>query len=67
MLAGPAALVVAPNSRPRASGGDKPPVARSGNEVTTVHDLAISQLDANDGLVPLMRLKKNRSRRLSWI
>jgi hypothetical protein len=61
-----AALVVAPNSRPRAGGGDQPLVTRSGNGITTLHDLLISPLDGENGLVSLAGLKKNRSGHLAW-
>jgi hypothetical protein len=44
--------IVAPNSGPRATSGDRPLVTRSGNEATTVHDLAISQLDTRPGSAP---------------
>jgi len=61
-----AAPLVASNSGPRAGGGAQPLVTLSGNEPTTLHDLAISALDGDNGLVPLPGLKKNRSRYLSW-
>ncbi len=32
-----------------------------------MHDLAISQLDGNHGLMSLTGRKKNRSSRLSWM
>ena len=54
-----------PNSGPRASIGERPPVTRSGNQATTVHDLAIAQLDGNGGLMSLTGRKKNRASRLS--
>ena len=59
------AHIVAPNSGHAQSDGDQPLVTRSGNEVTTMHDLVISQLGGNDGLVSLPGLKKNSSGRLS--
>ena len=41
-------------------------MTRSGNEITTLHDLVISQSDGDNGLVSLPGLKKNRSGHLSW-
>jgi hypothetical protein len=41
-------------------------VALSDNEITTLHDLVISQSDSDNGLVSLAVLKKNRSRHLSF-
>ena len=61
----PAALVVAPNSGPRAGGVAQPLATQSDNEITTLHDLVISQSDSDNGLVSLAVLKKNRSRHLS--
>ena len=61
------AHAVAPNSGPFDSSGVHPLVTRSGNEITTVHDLVISHWDGNDGLVSLPGLKKTRSTRLSWM
>jgi hypothetical protein len=40
-------------------------VTRSSDEVTTVHDLAIYQLDGNDERMSLTGRKKNRPGRLS--
>jgi hypothetical protein len=62
-----AAPIVASNSGPRAGGGDQPLVTRSGNELTTLHDLVIAPLDGDNGLVSLPGLKKNGSRHLSRI
>ena len=56
-----AAPIVASNSGPRAGGGAQPLVALSGNGLTTLHDLAISALDGDNGLVSLPGLKKDRS------
>ena len=41
-------------------------MTQSGNEITTLNDLVISQSDGDNGLVSLPGLKKNRSRHLSW-
>jgi hypothetical protein len=62
-----AAPIAAPNPGPTPGGGARPLVTQSGNEMTTLHDLAIAQLDGDDGLVSLPGLKKNRPRHLSWI
>jgi hypothetical protein len=56
---------VAPNSGPLASGGDQSLTTLSGNEVTTLNDLVISQLDGVNGLMSLPGLKKNGARHLS--
>jgi sigma-70-like protein len=61
-----AAPMVAPNSGPRAGGGDQPLVTLSGNDQTTLHDLVISELDADNGLASLPGLKKNRSGHLDF-
>src|SRR5439155_11110055 len=46
-----AAPLVAPNSGPHPGGGPQPLVTPSGNELTTLHDLVISQSDGDNGLV----------------
>jgi hypothetical protein len=61
-----AASIVAPNPGRRAGGGAQPFVTLSGNEPTNLHDLAISALDGDNGLVSVPGLKKNRSGHLSW-
>jgi hypothetical protein len=62
-----AAPMIAANSASRAGGGDQSLTTLSGNEVTTLNDLVISQSDGASGLVSLSGLKKNGSRHLSWI
>ena len=53
------------NSGPRGGGGDQLLVTRSGNELTTSHDLVISALDGDNGLVSVPDLEKKGSRHLS--
>jgi hypothetical protein len=57
--------IVAPNSGPPAVGGNRPLVTQSGNGPTTLHDLAISQLSGENGLVSLPGIKKKGSGQLS--
>jgi hypothetical protein len=57
---------VTPNSGPRGGGGDQPLVTLSGNGLTAVGDLVISQPDGDNGPVSLPGFKKNRSGHLSW-
>jgi hypothetical protein len=60
-----AAPVAASNSDPRARGGVQPRMTATGQAPTTLHDLAISQLDGDNGLVSLPGTKKKNSRDLS--
>jgi hypothetical protein len=62
-----AAPIVAPNSGPRAGGGNQPLVPLSGTELAPLNDLVISQLDGDNRLMSLPGLRKNKSRHLSWI
>jgi hypothetical protein len=59
--------IAAPNSGPRAGGGAQPVAALSGNGITTLNDVAISQSDGDYELVSLPGLKKNRSGHRSGI
>jgi hypothetical protein len=59
-----AAPIAAPSSGSLAGGGDQSVTALSGNEVTTLNDLVISQSDGVNGLMSLSGPKKNGARHL---
>jgi hypothetical protein len=60
-----AAPIAAPSSGLLAGSGDQSVTAPSGNEVTTLNDLVISQSDGVNGLMSLPGLKKKASGHLS--